>query len=86
MPSIDVTKLWHMRLGHMSEKGIHLLRKVFLANKVSVKLEFCEHCVLGKQKRISFSTITHRTRGIVDYIHSDLCGPYKFPLMEDVVI
>jgi len=27
MPEIDVTKLWHMRMGHMSEKGMHLLRK-----------------------------------------------------------
>ncbi|KAL6493219.1 hypothetical protein OROGR_032978 [Orobanche gracilis] len=27
MPHKDVTKLWHMRLGHMSEKDMHLLSK-----------------------------------------------------------
>ena len=27
MSDFDVTKLWHMRLGNMSEKGLTLLRK-----------------------------------------------------------
>jgi hypothetical protein len=48
------TKLWHMRLGHMSEKGMHLLHKRGYLNDIS-KLEFYEHCVFGKQKRVSFS-------------------------------
>lgn len=65
------TKLWHMRLGHMSEKGMHLLHKRGYLNDIG-KLEFCEHCVFGKQKRVSFSLSTHCTKGILDYIHSDL--------------
>ena len=45
----DVTKLWHMRLGHMSEKGMHLLSKQGSLGKYGIgKLEFCEHCVFGK--------------------------------------
>ena len=80
MPDNDVTKLWHMRLGHMSEKGMHLLSKQgILGNQGIDKLEFCEHCVFGKQKRVSFSTATHRTKGILDYIHSDLWGLSKVP-------
>ena len=43
------------------------------------KLEFCEHCVFGKQKRVSFSTVTHDTKGILDYIHYDLWGRSKVP-------
>jgi hypothetical protein len=38
------------------------------------KLELCEHCVFGKQKRVSFSLSTHYTKGILDYIHSDIWG------------
>ena len=80
MPDNDVTKLWHMRLGHMSEKGMHLLSKQGFLGKHGIgKLEFCKHCVFGKQKRVSFSTATHRTKGILDYIHSDLWGPSKVP-------
>jgi hypothetical protein len=67
------TKLWHMRLGHMSEKGMHLLHKRGYLNDIG-KLKFCEHCVFGKQNRVSFSLSTHCTKGILDYIHSDLWG------------
>ncbi|KAK2973990.1 hypothetical protein RJ640_022713 [Escallonia rubra] len=49
----DATKLWHMRLGHMSERGIDVLRKQgFLGSKQIGKLDFCEHCVFGKQCRV----------------------------------
>ena len=26
-PDLDITRLWHMRLGHISEKGLHVLSK-----------------------------------------------------------
>nr|GEU55404.1 retrotransposon protein, putative, Ty1-copia subclass [Tanacetum cinerariifolium] len=72
--SRDDSKLWHYRLGHMGEKGIQNLAKKGLI-KVSCNLEFCEHCVFGKQKRVSFSPGIHRTRDALDYIHFDLWGP-----------
>jgi hypothetical protein len=71
--NISNTSLWHMRLGHMSEKGIHLLHKRGYLNDIG-KLEFCEHCVFNKQKRVSFSLSTQCTQGILDYNHSDLWG------------
>jgi hypothetical protein len=43
------TKLWHMRLGHMSEKGMHLLHKRGYLNYID-KFEFCEYCVLGNRR------------------------------------
>nr|GEW33082.1 hypothetical protein [Tanacetum cinerariifolium] len=48
--SLDDSKLWHYLLGHMGEKGMNNLAKKGLI-KVTCNLEFCEHCVLGKQKR-----------------------------------
>ncbi|GJV27165.1 ubiquitin carboxyl-terminal hydrolase 12-like protein isoform X2 [Tanacetum coccineum] len=60
----DLTKLWHMRLGHMSEKGMVILSKRgLLDNHKVANLEFCEHCVMGKQKRVSFSKAIHQTKG-----------------------
>ncbi|KAL5768311.1 hypothetical protein ACOSQ2_015094 [Xanthoceras sorbifolium] len=80
MPDSEVTKLWHMRLGHMSEKGLTLLSKRgLLCGQSTGKMDFCEHCVFGKQKRLSFSTGIHRTKGTLDYIHSDLWGPSPVP-------
>ena len=46
----DITKLWHMRLEHMSQKGLELLSKRGLLCGQSIsKVEFCEHCILGKK-------------------------------------
>ena len=76
----DITKLWHMRLGHMSQKGLELLSKRGLLSGHSIsKVEFYEHCVLGKQKCITFGTTIHRTQGTLDYIHSDVWGPSRVP-------
>jgi len=66
----DLTRLWHMRLGHMS--GMTILSRLLGGQKTG-KLSFCEHCVYGKHCRVKFSTAVHRTKGTVDYIHSDLC-------------
>ncbi|XP_020250324.1 uncharacterized protein LOC109827718 [Asparagus officinalis] len=72
----DTTQLWHMRLGHMSEKGVTILSKRgLLCGDHTSSLDFCEHCVFGKQTRVSFSTGSHTTKDTLDYIHSDLWGP-----------
>lgn len=44
----DETKLWHMRLGHMSKKGMDILSKRdLLCGDHTASLDFCEHCVYG---------------------------------------
>src|ERR1044072_9168661 len=72
----DVTKLWHLRMGHVSERGlVELSKQGLLCGQQVGKLDFCEHCVYGKQCRIKFNTAVHRTKGTLDYVHSDLWGP-----------
>ncbi|KAL5850870.1 hypothetical protein ACOSQ4_008883 [Xanthoceras sorbifolium] len=74
----DVTRLWHMRLGHAGEKSLQILVKQgLLKDAKTCKIDFCEHCVMGKQKRVKFGTAIHDTKGILDYIHSDVWGPSK---------
>ena len=41
------------------------------------KLDFCEQCVLGKEKRVKFGTSIHNIEGILDYIHTDIWEPTK---------
>ena len=43
------------------------------------KVDFCEHCIFGKHKRVRFNTSVHTTEGILDYVHSDLWGPSSKP-------
>ena len=51
MTDCDVTRLWHMRLGNMSENGMtELSRRGLLDGQSTSKLKFCEHCVFEKQR------------------------------------
>ena len=47
--------LWHKRLGHMSERGMHILANQKLLSEVKrVHLEKCVDCTVGKQNRVAF--------------------------------
>jgi transposase InsO family protein len=76
----DDALLWHMWLGHMSERGMRELHKRNLLTGIkSCKLDFCKYCIMGKQCRVRFKTVTHKTKGILDYVHSDIWGPVRTP-------
>ncbi|KAG8503336.1 hypothetical protein CXB51_001298 [Gossypium anomalum] len=76
----DITKLWHMCLGHMSENGmVELSKRGLLDGQGICKLNFYEHCVFGKQKRVRFTRGIHNTKGTLEYINSDLWGPSRVP-------
>lgn len=69
------TELWHSRLGHMSLNNMKILAGKGLLQKNDVKeLEFCEHCVMGKSKKLSFNVSKHITEEALGYVHADLWG------------
>ncbi|KAG8472527.1 hypothetical protein CXB51_034427 [Gossypium anomalum] len=74
----DITKLWHMHLEHMSENDM-VEKRGLLDGQGICKLNFCEHCVFGKQKRVRFTRGIHNMKGTLEYIHSDLWGPSRVP-------
>ncbi|KAL2228761.1 UNVERIFIED_CONTAM: Retrovirus-related Pol polyprotein from transposon TNT 1-94 [Sesamum indicum] len=74
---VSQANLWHNRLGHMSEKGMNVLKsKGRLPELKSMEVGHYEHCVFGKQKRVSFLT-TGRTprKETLELVHTDLWGP-----------
>jgi hypothetical protein len=38
-------------------------------------MKFYEHCVFGKHKTVKFNTSVHRTKRIIDYVHTNFWGP-----------
>ena len=73
-----------MRLDHAGEKASTgeksmqaLVKQDLLKGAKTCKLEFFEHCVLGKKTKVKFDTAIHRTKGILDYVHTDVWGPSK---------
>jgi hypothetical protein len=78
------TNLWHARLGHMSEHGMaELIKREFLVGCNLSKLEFCEHRISGKHKRVKFNASAHTTKGIFEYVHTDLWGPSRKKSLGD---
>nr|GEU78596.1 hypothetical protein [Tanacetum cinerariifolium] len=71
-----IDKVWHKRLGPISEAGLQVLEKQGLFGKKSPgKLYSCENCVLGKSHQVNFGVGRHTAQGAIDYAHSDLWGP-----------
>lgn len=57
----------------MGIKGIKLLNdKCTFGNNCVSDLSFCDHYVLDKYYRTTFSTSVHKTKGMLEYVHSDL--------------
>ena len=74
----DNTVLWHMQLGHMGERGMMELHKRNLLNGIKTcKLDFYKYCVFGIQNKVQFKTTTHKTEGVLNYVHTDVWGPIK---------
>lgn len=50
-------------------KGLLLLKKKHVKD-----LAFCEHCVMGKAKKLSFNVGEHNIENALGYTHADLWG------------
>lgn len=74
---IGSSTLWHQRLGHMSEKGMKLLTsKGKIPELKNVEVGFCEPCVLGKQKRVTFAKSGRTPKAErLELVHTDVYGP-----------
>lgn len=72
---------WHYKLGHMSEKGMKILHsKSKLEGLKSLDLEFCEDCVFGKQKKVTFSKVGKPPKAErLELVHTDVWGQTQVP-------
>ena len=75
-------ELQYKRLDYKSQKGLdHLAKKLLLGMK-GTPLKFCVHCLVGKQRRVSFhSTPPSKMHNVLDLIHSDICGLMKIRIL-----
>jgi hypothetical protein len=71
------TTLWNHRLGHMSEMGIQMLHRINLFPDIKqIDLDFCEHYVYGKHKRVIFLKVGKvKKNEKLDLVHKDVWGP-----------
>ena len=78
---------WHERFAHVNTQGIASMASNNVVKGLNVKKEresgICESCVIGKCPRspIPKQRTSGRTKGMLDLVHSDVCGPLQVQSM-----
>ena len=73
---VNEAYLWHCRLGHVGDGRLQKLHKdAYLGAFDYESFVTCESCIMGKLPKSPFSGIGEQAKGILELIHSDVCGP-----------
>lgn len=87
--------IWHQRLGHINDSYLNKTAKLVdgLIYKGQANTQNCEVCCKGKQARLPFPKDGGRAEGLLQLVHTDICGPmettslggakYFFTLIDD---
>jgi hypothetical protein len=75
--SNDLCEIWHRRMAHLHHVALRVLREMVtgVPDFSSEHHELCKGCALGKYTKTAFLSSDSRAAGILDLIHSDVCGP-----------
>jgi hypothetical protein len=73
----NLGELWHRRMAHLHFGALdHLRQEVTGLLKIAAEKHGpCKGCAMGKYARRPFPPSEHRSKGALDLIHSDVCGP-----------
>jgi len=66
--------LWHMKLGHPSDKILQLLVSDH-SDVCSPSIIACDACAFVKQKRLKYSSNTSKSLQFFELIHVNIWGP-----------
>ena len=79
--TVNACELWRWRFGHLHYIALPGLQKMVIGMpEVSPKHDgICKGCALGKSTKRFFSRSKNISKGIMDLIHSDICGPMSSP-------
>jgi hypothetical protein len=72
----DLCELWHKRMAHLHHGALRVLREIVtgVPDFSTEHQELCKGCALGKYTKTIFPSSDSRAVGILDLIHSDVCG------------
>jgi hypothetical protein len=70
-------ELWHRRLAHINYKALpYICKAVTGLPKLKVDHEgICNGCAQGKNIKKPFPKRDSKAEGVLELIHSDVCGP-----------
>jgi hypothetical protein len=72
----NLCELWHKRMGHLHHRVLPILREIVTGlPEFSIEQHgVCRGCMLGKHAKVAFPSSEHRSKGILDLVHSYVCG------------
>ena len=72
----NLCKLWHKRFNHLHYEALPLLKHMVqgLSDFKLEKMGMCKGCTLDKHAKTAFPSNEYRARGLLDLIHSNVCG------------
>jgi hypothetical protein len=73
----QLCELWHRRMAHLHHGALGALREVVTGvPQISIEhQDVCRGCALGKFAKALFPSNDSRSAGILDLVHTDVCGP-----------
>ncbi|KAL0413379.1 UNVERIFIED_CONTAM: Retrovirus-related Pol polyprotein from transposon TNT 1-94 [Sesamum radiatum] len=75
--------IWHARLGHISKNRIRRLVDIKSLEIDDLDhLPTCESCLKGKMTKKPFVGQSTIAKGLLDLVHTDVCGPLSVPARE----
>lgn len=78
--TVQSTVDWHRRFGHLNARDLQqAIRqgRVKGASPENLSSDDCSVCLEGKMTRAPFPVRSDRSTGILDLVHTDLCGPMR---------
>ncbi|GKF30304.1 retrotransposon protein, putative, ty1-copia subclass, partial [Tanacetum coccineum] len=83
--NLDSTYLWHCRLARISKKRIEKLQQEGLLKSTGDEsFDQCVSCLSGKMTWKSFPHRPERATGLLEIIHTDMCGPLRHVSRQEV--
>jgi hypothetical protein len=77
------TKLWHYRLGHILSGRIERLIKDDILHPLDFSnSDYCIDCIKGKYTKQVKKGEAKRSAGILEIIHTDICGPFPIKYVD----
>ena len=72
-------ELWHIRLPHIHYKALPIVSKVVIGlPEIQIDHEgVCKGCARGKNTKNPYPNNENKENGILDIIHSYICGPMQ---------
>jgi len=75
--SSRLSELWNRRFAHLHYRALPALKQMVLgvSDLPNGHQGVCMGCSLGKNSKHSFPSSDSRSKGILDLVHSNVCGP-----------